>query len=49
MRSTKSFFISRHGLCLHQRYLLIFDFRKTKEYKEELIRFEDKEIFAVWV
>ena len=30
-------------------YLLIYDFRKEKEYKQEFIQFEDKEIFAVWV
>jgi hypothetical protein len=30
-------------------YLLIYDFRKEKGYKSEQIRFEDKEIFAVWV
>jgi hypothetical protein len=34
---------------LNKGYLLIFDFRKNKEYKEELIQFGDKEIFAVWV
>jgi len=34
---------------LKEGFLLIFDFRKEKEYKEELIRFGDKEIFAVWV
>jgi len=30
-------------------YLLIYDFNKGKSYKEELIQFQDKEIFAVWV
>jgi hypothetical protein len=30
-------------------YLLIYDFRKEKEYKSEQIKFDDKEIFAVWV
>ncbi|RKZ75642.1 MAG: AAA family ATPase [Gammaproteobacteria bacterium] len=34
---------------LKQGYLLIYDFNKGKSYKEELIQFEDKEIFAVWV
>jgi hypothetical protein len=29
-------------------WLLIFDERKNKEWKEELIEFEGKEIFAVW-
>jgi len=30
-------------------YLLIFNFNAGKAYKEELIKFKDKEIFAVWV
>ena len=30
-------------------YLLIYDFSKNKAYKEEDIRFGDKDIFAVWV
>jgi hypothetical protein len=30
-------------------FLLIFDFNKNKQYKSEQIKFEDKEIFAVWV
>lgn len=30
-------------------YLLIFDFTKNKEYKSESIKFNDKEIFAVWI
>jgi len=34
---------------LKQGYLLIYDFNKGKSYKEELIQFQDKEIFAVWV
>jgi hypothetical protein len=34
---------------LKQGYLLIYDFSKTKTYKEEDIRFGDKDIFAVWV
>ncbi|MDM8523289.1 AAA-like domain-containing protein [Desulfococcaceae bacterium HSG8] len=34
---------------LGQGYLLIYDFRKSKEYKQEEIVFEDKQIFAVWV
>ncbi len=29
--------------------LLIFNFNKNKEYKQERIEFEDKRIFAVWV
>ncbi|QTA78905.1 AAA ATPase-like domain-containing protein, GxxExxY domain-containing [Desulfonema limicola] len=34
---------------LKQGYLLIYDFNKNKEYKQENISFEDKQIFAVWV
>jgi len=34
---------------LKQGYLLIYDFSKKKEYKQEDIVFGDKEIFAVWV
>ena len=34
---------------LKQGYLLIYDFNKNKEYKQEDIVFEDKHIFAVWV
>ena len=34
---------------LKQGYLLIYDFNKGKSYKEELIQFQDKEIFSVWV
>jgi len=34
---------------LKKGYLLIYDFNKGKTYKEELIPFQDKEIFAVWV
>ncbi|TGO03116.1 hypothetical protein PN36_12180 [Candidatus Thiomargarita nelsonii] len=34
---------------LKKGYLLIYDFNKGKSYKEELIQFQDKEIFAVWV
>ncbi len=34
---------------LKNGYLLIYDFNKGKSYKEELIQFQDKEIFAVWV
>ncbi len=34
---------------LKQGFLLIYDFRKEKEYKEQTIQFADKEIFAVWV
>ncbi len=29
--------------------LLIYDFNKNKEYKQEQIAFQDKQIFAVWV
>ncbi|QTA82679.1 p-loop domain-containing protein [Desulfonema limicola] len=34
---------------LKEGYLLIYDFNKNKDYKQEQIIFEDKEIFAVWV
>ncbi|TGO03117.1 hypothetical protein PN36_12220 [Candidatus Thiomargarita nelsonii] len=34
---------------LKKGYLLIYNFNKGKTYKEELIPFQDKEIFAVWV
>ncbi len=34
---------------LNQGYLLIYDFNKNKEYRQEQITFEDKQIFAVWV
>ncbi len=34
---------------LERGYLLIFDFNKNKEYKQERIAFENKRIFAVWV
>jgi len=34
---------------LKKGYLLIYDFNKGKSYKEELIQFQDKDIFAVWV
>jgi hypothetical protein len=34
---------------LKQGYLLIYDFNKTKEYRQETITFQDKQIFAVWV
>jgi len=34
---------------LKEGYLLIYDFNKGKTYKEELIQFKDKTIFAVWV
>ncbi|NJL12977.1 MAG: hypothetical protein HC913_08265 [Microscillaceae bacterium] len=34
---------------LEEGYLLIYDFRKTKEYKQEQIAFKDKQIFAFWV
>ncbi|QTA82681.1 AAA ATPase-like domain-containing protein [Desulfonema limicola] len=34
---------------LKEGYLLIYDFNKNKDYKQEQIIFEDKHIFAVWV
>ena len=34
---------------LKEGYLLIYDFRKNKTYKQEQIKFLDKHIFAVWV
>ncbi len=34
---------------LKEGYLLIYNFNKNKEYKQERIEFEDKRIFAVWV
>ena len=34
---------------LKQGYLLIYDFNKNKEYKQEEIAFADKQIFTVWV
>ena len=34
---------------LKEGCLLIYDFRKKKEYKQEQITFKDKSIFAVWV
>ena len=34
---------------LKKGFLLIYDFRKEKTYKQEVIQFKDKEIFAVWV
>jgi len=34
---------------LKQGFLLIYDFRKEKEYCEKHIQFNDKEIFAVWI
>ncbi|MBI4645837.1 MAG: AAA family ATPase [Bacteroidia bacterium] len=34
---------------LKNGYLLIYDFNKNKQYKDEIIKFKDKEIFAVWV
>ncbi len=37
------------GYSFKEGFLLIFDFRKSKEYKQEHIPFGDKEIFAVWV
>jgi hypothetical protein len=34
---------------LSEGYLLIYDFNKNKLYKDELIPFKDKQIYAVWV
>jgi len=34
---------------LNQGCLLIYDFSKNKEYKQEHIVFKNKNIFAVWV
>ncbi len=34
---------------LKHGYLLIYDFSRHKEYKQEQIAFQDKDIFAVWV
>ncbi|MGE0086326.1 MAG: AAA-like domain-containing protein [Desulfococcaceae bacterium] len=34
---------------LKEGYLLIYDFSKNREYKQEDIVFQDKRIFAVWV
>ena len=34
---------------LQKGYLLIFDFRKSKTYKDETIKVNGKEIFAAWV
>ena len=34
---------------LKQGYLLIFNFNKSKEYKEETIQWGDKELFVMWV
>ena len=34
---------------LREGYLLIYNFNKNKEYKEEEILFGEKRIFAVWV
>jgi hypothetical protein len=34
---------------LKKGYLLIFDFNAGKQYREEMIQFGDKQIFAVWV
>ncbi len=34
---------------LKEGYLLIYNFNKNKQYKQEQIAFEDKQIFAVWV
>ncbi len=34
---------------VEEGYLLIYDFNKNKEYKQEQIVYEDKRIFAIWV
>jgi len=34
---------------LKEGWLLIYDFNKNKEYRQEQITFGDKQIFAVWV
>lgn len=34
---------------LKKGYLLIFDFNKNKKFKDEILKFEDKKIFTVWV
>lgn len=34
---------------LKEGYLLIYDFNKNKEYRQEQITFDEKQIFAVWV
>ncbi len=34
---------------LKEGFLLIYDFSKNKRYKEEIIPFQDKQLFAVWV
>jgi hypothetical protein len=39
-------YLDIHGV--QKGWLLIFDDRKNKEWKEEVIKFEGKEIFAVW-
>jgi hypothetical protein len=36
-------------LSIKEGFLLIFDFSKNKEYKQEEIALRDKRIFAVWV
>ena len=40
-------YLDIHGVS--KGYLLIFDNRKKRSWKKELIHFEKKEIFAVWV
>lgn len=38
------------NICsLKKGYLLIFNFNKKKQFKDEIIKFDDKEIFTVWV
>ena len=33
---------------LKKGFLLIFNFNKNKQFKEEIIKFKDKEIYTVW-
>ncbi|HSH05893.1 MAG TPA: AAA-like domain-containing protein [Anaerolineae bacterium] len=42
-----STYLDMYGL--QHGYLLIFDFSQNKSYKEELIKFDNKQIFAIWV
>ncbi len=34
---------------LKKGYLLIFNFNKNKEFKKEIIKYNDKELFTVWI
>lgn len=40
-------YLDIHGLS--EGYLLIFNFNKNKEYKENIVRYNDKDIFEVYV